>query len=269
MPASAFTIFSFDPSAMRSASSAQTESVDLDALLPTLLKRFGDPTDPTVGFPDSQIRAALRDMGVVLRADDFNKIALALRRTPIAPTAEVLARVRAQLGERKPTKSNLRITVEELGLALTYRQMIGLYLHVVDRETTAITDEVLTNLRAKSAGRPLTRESIGELAASLGYKFLQKDIAQVTRLLRFDAEQEPVVMNRPTLELAKMLAKKTGVPIEAVFHRALVDSAHAMLKQKRFHFDPLGRDPLSVQRLRIEIQVIDPASFPREVDFGG
>ncbi|KAH0426693.1 hypothetical protein [Paraburkholderia fungorum] len=251
---------------MYTAQSAESDLVDLNALVPPLLKRFGDPADPNVGFPDSQIRAELRGMGVVLRAGDFNKLALALRRTPIAPTSEVLARVRAQLGERKPTKTNLKLAVEELGLSLTYRQMIGLYLNVVDRETTAITDEVLANLRAKSVGRPLTRESIGELAAALGYKFLQKDIAQVTRLLRLDAAQEPVVMNRPTLELAKMLAKKTGVSIETVFHRALVDSSLGMLDHQRFQFDPRGRDPLSVQQVRLRIQVIDPASLPREID---
>jgi hypothetical protein len=254
---------------MRPAPLAQTEAVDLDALVPTLLKRFGDPTDPTVGFPDNQIRAALRDMGVVLRAGDFNKLALALRRTPIVPNGELLAQVRAQLGERKPTKTNLRLAVEEIGLSLTYRQMIGLYQHVVDRETTAITDDVVANLRAKSVGRPLTRESIGELAAALGYKFLQKDIAQVTRLLRLDAAQEPVAMNRPTLDLAKMLAKKTGVSIETVFHRALVDSALGMLDHQRFQFDPRGRDPLSVQQVRLRIQVVDPASLPREVDVRG
>lgn len=254
---------------MRPASPVQTETVDLDALVPILLKKFGDPTDPSVGFPDGQIRAVLRDIGVVLRAGDFNKLALALRRTPIPPTAELLNQVRGHLGERKPTKTNLRVAVEELGLSLTYRQMIGLYLHVVDRATTPITDDVLANLRAKSAGRALTRESIAELAASLGYKFLQKDIAQVTRLLRLDAAQEPVVMNRPTLDLAKMLAKKTGVSIETVFHRALVDSALGMLDHQRFQFDPRGRDPLSVQQVRLRIQVVDPASLPREVDVAG
>lgn len=254
---------------MRTASLAQTETVDLELLVPTLLKRFGDPADPTVGFPDGQIRAMLRDLGIVLRAGDFNKLALALRRTPIPPTPEVLAQVRAQLGERKPTKTNLRAAVDELGLSLTYRQMIGLYQHIVDRATTPISDAVIASLRSKSAGRPLTRESISELAASLGYKFLQKDIAQVTRLLRLEAAQEPVVMNRPALELAKMLAKKTGVPIETVFHRALVDSALGMLDNQRFQFDPRGRDPLSVQQVRLRIQIVDPASLPREVDVTG
>jgi len=36
------------------ARSTQSENVDLDALMPALLKRFGDPSDPNVGFPDSQ-----------------------------------------------------------------------------------------------------------------------------------------------------------------------------------------------------------------------
>ncbi|BBA45293.1 hypothetical protein BCCH1_78040 (plasmid) [Burkholderia contaminans] len=234
--------------------------------MPMVLKRFGDPSDPTLGFPDGRIRAELRSLGVVLRAADFNRLALALRRTPIVPGAELLDQVRSQLGGRKPTKEQLRKVVAELGLSLNYRQMIGLYQHVVDRQTTAITDDVLANLRAKSGGRPLTRESIGELATSLGYKFMQKDIAQITRLLRLDASQEPVVMNRPTLELAKMLAKKTGVPIETVFHRALVDSAFGMLDHRRFQFDPRGRDPLSIQQVRLRVQVIDPQSFPRETD---
>lgn len=251
---------------MNTATADQAEPVDIDALVPLLLNRFGDPTDPNVGFPESQIRAKLRELGVVLRARDLDRLALALRRTPIPPTTEVLARVRVQLGERKPTKANLRLAVDELGMSLSYRQMIGLYVHIVDRETTVITEEVLANLRAKSAGRPLTRKSIGDLAASLGYQFLQKDIAQVTRLLRVDAAQEPIVMNRPALELAKLLAKKSGVPIETVFHRALVDCALGMLDHQRFQFDPRGRDPLSVQQVRLRLQVIDPASLRREVD---
>ncbi len=45
-------------------------------------------------------------------------------------------------------------------------------------------------------------------------------------------------MNRPALELAKLLAKKSGVPIETVFHRALVDCALGMLDHQRFQFDP-------------------------------
>ncbi|HJP69107.1 MAG TPA: hypothetical protein VJ846_09415 [Sphingomicrobium sp.] len=260
------TLASCLPDRMNTSSTAQSESIDIDALVPLLLKRFGDPTDPNVGFPESQIRAKLREMGVVLRARELDKLALALRRTPISPTDEVLARVRAQLGERKPTKMNLRLAVDELGLSMTYRQMIGLYVHIVDRETTAITEEVLSNLRAKSAGRPLTRKSIGELAAALGYQFMQKDIAQLTRLLRVDAAREPVVMNRQALELAKLLAKKSGVPIETVFHRALVDCALGMLDHQRFQFDPRGRDPLSVQQVRLRLQVIDPASLHREVD---
>ncbi|VVE16449.1 MULTISPECIES: hypothetical protein [Pandoraea] len=245
----------------------QSEAVDLDVLVPLLLKRFRDRNNPNAGFPDSQIRAKLRDIGVVLRAGDFDKLALALRRTPIAPSAELLAQVRAQLGERKPTKPNIRLVADELGLSLTYRQRIGVYLHVVDRKTTTITDEVLADLRAKSAGWPLTRASIGNLAASLGYKLLRKDVDQVTRLLRLDAaQQHPVVMSRPTLELAKVLSKKAGVSIETVFLRALVDSALGMLDHQRFHFDPRGRDPLSVQHVRLRMQVIDPASFPREVE---
>lgn len=251
---------------MNTATNTQSGPVDIDALVPVLLKRFGDPNDPKVGFPESQIRAKLREMGMVLRARDLDKLALALRRTPIAPSAEALGRVRAQLGERRPTKENLRLAVEELGMTMTYREMIGLYLHIVDRETTAITEEVLSSMRIKTAGRPLTRKSIGEVAAALGYQFLQKDIAQLTRLLRVDAAREPVVMNRPALELAKLLAKKSGVPIETVFHRALVDCALGMLDHQRFHFDPRGRDPLSVQQVRLRLQVIDPASLHREVD---
>ncbi|KAF7956310.1 hypothetical protein AWV80_38595 [Cupriavidus sp. UYMU48A] len=56
--------------------------------------------------------------------------------------------------------------------------------------------------------------------------------------MRVDAAQEPIVMNRPALELAKLLAKKSGVPIETVFHRALVDCALGMLDHQRFQFDP-------------------------------
>ncbi|KAF7956311.1 hypothetical protein AWV80_38600 [Cupriavidus sp. UYMU48A] len=140
---------------MNTAAAAQAEPVDIDALVPLLLNRFGDPTDPNVGFPESQIRAKLRELGVVLRARDLDRLALALRRTPIPPTTEVLAQVRVQLGERKPTKANLRLAVDELGMSLSYRQMIGLYVHIADRETTVITEEVLANLRAKSAGRRL------------------------------------------------------------------------------------------------------------------
>ena len=42
-----------------------------------------------------------------------------------------------------------------------------------------------------------------------------------------------------------------GVPIDTVFHRALVDCALGMLDHPRFQFAPCGRDPLSVQQLRL------------------
>ncbi|WP_321817006.1 MULTISPECIES: hypothetical protein [unclassified Paraburkholderia] len=242
--------------------------ITLDTLLPQILKRLYNPKNPNETHKEADVRAVLRKMQVNISGRDLSLLMLKLRRIPIEPSAEMVDAVAARLGGRDRKPRFVRQAVKELGLKLSYREMIGLICRVkeVRIPSSQISHQVIDAVSDKMDAAPVSRDRVVAALSSLGLRVKRDEQMNLTRVLRDAQAGNTVRVTTETLNFARFLSKKTGANVETVVRRALIDSAFGMLDRGNLRFDARGRDSRSLTGLRMALQTIAPEAQDREID---
>ncbi|WP_321935541.1 hypothetical protein [Paraburkholderia sp. J8-2] len=222
-----------------------------------LLKRLV-PKFETYSFVNSDdLQAELQHLRVNLRPADFEVVLRKLRSTPATPPPNELQLVAEEIDKRYATREEVRQAISKVCPHISIRQKLGIERHFREVDFTPLSDDVIVAIGRVCAGKKNTRKEVREAAESLGFRLSSADVnAAALRLRVGQGFGRDVEIHGMTRDLLQVMVRKTGLSMQMVIHRALVDSALRMGDLRTFAFDPRSEDPLASMAASYGLEIL-------------
>jgi len=222
-----------------------------------------------VTIQEREVDAEMRALGMMVPTADMGKLVMRLRKVPILLEADALAKLKAALGNQRPTLDSIRQVSQSAGLEFNHRQTLGALRQLKFDESAPnpnklpaaeeVTRQLLDRISDHLGQTQPTEPSVTKAVKAMGIRLKTRDIRFVARHLNERKLQANELVDGETLRAVQLVAQKTGLLPKDVIHHSVYQAMKQMVLALNPSFDVDASDRLATQVLEIQFTAISPA----------